>query len=129
MALAGVSIAFEFRVHADHVELECTGTYTFESTLEVYSRAFEIATREGRSAVLVDSRQVTGAPPTLMDRFQLGVHIAELQAGPGLRTRFALVGHEPMIHPQRFGEVIAKSRGAIARVFTDLDEALAWIKS
>jgi len=32
-----------------------------------------------------------------------------------------------MIHPQKFGEVIATSRGALARVFTNLDEALAWI--
>jgi hypothetical protein len=32
-----------------------------------------------------------------------------------------------MTHPQRFGEVIATSRGALARIFTDLVEALAWI--
>ncbi|MGB5131680.1 MAG: STAS/SEC14 domain-containing protein [Steroidobacteraceae bacterium] len=114
-------------MHATHVELECTGTYTLESSLQVYGQAFEIATREGRGAVLVDIRRITGGPPTLMDRYQQGVHVAELQAGPGRRTRFALVGHEPMIHPQRFGEVIATSHGAIARVFTDLDEALAWI--
>ena len=83
-----MSIEFEFRVHAAHVELTCTGTYTLESSLQVYTRAFEIAARE---------------------------------------DRVALVSNEPMIHPQRFGEVIAKSRGAQARVFTDLDEAMAWI--
>jgi len=122
-----VSVSFEFRVHANHVELECTGIYTLDSSLHVYSQAFEIASREDRDAILVDVGQVTGSPPTLMDRFQQGVHVAEQQARPGRRIRFALVGHEPMIHPQRFGEVIAKTRGATAQVFTDLDEALAWI--
>ena len=122
-----MSIEFEFRVHAAHVELTCTGTYTLESSLQVYTRAFEIAAREDRVAILVDARLVTGNPPTLMDRYQMGVHVAELESGPGPRIRVALVSNEPMIHPQRFGEVIAKSRGAQARVFTDLDEAMAWI--
>lgn len=122
-----MSMSFEVRLNAGYVVLDCTGTYTLESSLQVFEQALEIAAREGRGAVLVDTRQVTGAPPTLMDRFQQGVHVAELQSGPGPRIRLALIGHEPMIHPQRFGEVIAKSRGALARVFTDMEEALTWI--
>lgn len=122
-----MSISFEFKVHAGYVELDCTGTYTLESVLQLYAQAFEIAAREGRGAVLVDARQVTGNPPTLMDRFRQGTHVAELQAGPGLRIRLAVVGNEPMIHPQRIGEMVARSRGALARAFTDLDEAIAWV--
>ena len=120
-----MSIEFESRVHARHLELTCTGTYTLDTSLEVYTRAFEIAAREGSSAILVDARLVTGTPPTLMDRFRMGMHVGQLQSGPGKQIRVALLWYEPMIHPQKFGEIIAKSRGGQARVFTDLDEAMA----
>ncbi|MGH8134958.1 MAG: hypothetical protein ACRER4_01325 [Steroidobacteraceae bacterium] len=122
-----MSIEFESRVHAGHVELTCSGTYTLESSLEVYSRAFEIAAREARAAILVDAQQVTGTPPTLMDRFRMGMHVAKLEQNREPRIRVALLWNEPMIHPQRLGEIIAKSRGAQARVFTDRDEAMAWL--
>ena len=122
-----MSVSFEVHVHAGHVVLECTGTYTFESILQIFGRAFENAVREGRGAVLVDLRQLTGGPPTLLDRYRQIVLIAKLQSGPGPRIRFAVVGHEPMVHPHRYGDVIAMSRGALARAFTDLDEAVAWL--
>ena len=107
--------------------LEGAGTYSLESTLQVFEQAFEIAAREGRGAVLLDARQVAGGPPTIGERYDLGVHVAKLQSAQAQRIRFALLGHEPMIHPERIGEIVAVSRGALARVFTDLDEALAWI--
>lgn len=122
-----MSIAFEVRVHDGYVELACTGTYTFESSLQVFSEAFVVAEREGRAATMVDGRGITGDTPTLLERYQQATHVAALQSGPGPRVRFALVGREPLIHPQRFGEVIARSRGALARVFTDPEEAIAWL--
>lgn len=39
----------------------------------------------------------------------------------------ALLGHEPMIHREQFGEVVATTRGAVARVFTDDSLALNWL--
>jgi hypothetical protein len=38
-----------------------------------------------------------------------------------------VLGHEPMIHPERFGELVARNRGADARVFTVEAEALDWL--
>jgi hypothetical protein len=32
-----------------------------------------------------------------------------------------------MIHPDRFGEIVARNRGADARVFTDEADALQWL--
>ena len=36
-------------------------------------------------------------------------------------------GDEPLIHPDRFGEIVARNRGADTRVFTVEDEALRWL--
>lgn len=122
-----MSVSFEIKVHAGYIELECTGTYTHEAALQLYSQAFEIAVREERAAALVDVRQVTGNPPTLTEFFEQGVHVATLGSGSGTQIRFAHLADEKMTHPQRFGEVVARSHGALIRVFLDRDEAIAWI--
>jgi len=116
-------------VHAAYVELECTGTYALESSLRVFEQAFEIAAKESRRAVLVDIRLLGGSPPTFGERYDQGAHVAKLQSAQAPRIRLAVLGREPMVHPERVGEIVAVSRGALARVFTDLDEAIAWVSA
>lgn len=116
-------------MHDTYVTLECTGTYTAESSLRVFEQAFEIAARERRGAVLVDIRLLAGGPPTFGERYDQGVLVAKLQSAQASRIRLAVLGREPMVHPERIGEIVAVSRGALARVFTDPDEALAWVSA
>lgn len=124
-----MSINFAMRVHGTYVELECAGIYTLESSLEIFEQAFEIAAREGRGAVLVDVRLLAGSPPTFGERYDQGVHVAKLQSAQASRIRLALLGQEPMVHPERVGEIVAASRGALVRVFTDKDAAIAWVSA
>lgn len=122
-----MSITLETRVHPGHLLVECSGTYTIESLLRAYEQAFTLAAEAGRDAVLIDVRNVTGREPTLTERYDQAVHVADLQAAQAPRIRMALLGHEPMIHRERFGEVVASTRGAVARVFTDEGLALDWL--
>ena len=70
--------------------------------------------------VLVDVRGINGRVPTILDRFEFGVHIARNYLRVRRRgSASPCSGHEPMIHPERFGELVARNRGADARVFTD----------
>ena len=123
----GLSIAIVPTAHEDYLRLECSGTFTLEGALAAYERAFSLAAEAGRPAVLVDVRTLTGREPTMAERYQLAVSLAEIQAATQPRIRFALLGHEPMIHPERFGEIVATTRGADARVFTDEAPALRWL--
>ena len=43
------------------------------------------------------------------------------------RIRVALLGQEPIIHADRFGEIVARNRGADVRVFTVEAHALDWL--
>jgi hypothetical protein len=115
------------KAHPRHLLVECTGTYTIDSLLHVYEQAFALASGAGRDAVLIDIRNVTGREPTLTERYDQAVHVADLQSRQSPRIRMALLGHEPMIHRERFGEVVATTRGAVARVFTDESLALDWL--
>ncbi len=121
------SIAFDVHEHSTHVELTCAGTYSEDAARAVFEQAFELAGRSSRTAVLVDARMVTGRQPTMMQRYNHAIHVTELQRRQLPLIALAILGHEPMVHPERFGEIVARNRGAIARVFTDEVRARAWL--
>ena len=116
-------------VHPDYVEVTCTGLYSRKESLRVGREAYRAAARADRAAVLVDVRKISGRVPTLFDRFDFGVHIAKNYQESDPRIRLAVLGHEPMIHPERFGELVARNRGADARVFTEEGPAREWVQA
>jgi hypothetical protein len=115
------------RVHAGHVELLCTGRYSRAEAFRIGGLAFSEAAAASLRSALIDVRGVTGSIPTILDRFDVGVHIASLHLEHKPQVRLALLGHEPMIHPERFGEIVARNRGADARAFTIEAEARDWL--
>jgi len=122
-----MSLSIEQWVLDDHVRIACAGVYSVTGFRDAFSQAFAIAAAARRDAVLVDMRAVTGGPPTMSERYELAVAAAEMQASRKPRIRMAVLGHEPMVHPERFGEIVAANRGADGRVFTDEAVALEWL--
>ena len=120
-------VQIDVRVQPQHVALVVEGRYSRSEAFRVGEEAYREAARAGRQNVLVDVRKVNGRVPPLLDRFDFGVHIAEQHQAFTPRIRLAVLGHEPMIHPERFGELVARNRGADARVFTDEADALQWL--
>jgi hypothetical protein len=68
-------------VYPEHVELTCSGTFSRSEAFRVGERAFREAASAGRRSVLMDVRGVTGRVPSIFDRFDIGVHIAEQNFG------------------------------------------------
>lgn len=122
-----MSIRFITREYPEFVELVCEGIYAEEMADGIFEQAFTLAASAGRTSVLIDARGVAGRPPTLMQRYNHAIWITELYFRRLPRISLAIVGHEPMVHPQRFGEIVAVNRGAQARVFTDEAAALNWL--
>ncbi len=114
-------------VHPDYLEVACSGLYSRSESHRIGEVAFQEAARAGRNAVLIDVRRITGRVPGILDRFDIGVRIAKHYRESDPRVRLAVLGNEPMIHPDRFGELVARNRGADARVFTDAATALDWL--
>jgi hypothetical protein len=123
----GVSITATSASHPGFLRVECGGEFSQASALEVCERAFSLAAEAGRDAVLVDIRRVTGREPTMAERFEQAMRAADAQLSREPRIRAALLGHEPMVHPERFGEMVARNRGADVRVFTDETQASEWL--
>jgi hypothetical protein len=122
-----VTIEIKARKFPDHLRVECAGSFSQEAALSVFERAFTLAAEGGHEALLIDVRKMAGREPTMAERYEQAVRVAELQATQSPRVRMAMLGHEPMIHPERFGEIVATNRGAVARVFTDERAALEWL--
>jgi hypothetical protein len=123
-----MTIRVEPHVFADHVRLVASGVFALEDALRLFEQVFALASKAGLDAALIDARGLGGPEPTLTERYTLAVRTAELQATYTPRIRLAVLGHEPMIHPERFGEIVATRRGAVLRVFTDEIQALDWLQ-
>ena len=121
-------IKIAVRVHPAYVELVCTGNYSRAEALRIGNEGYRQAALADRNALLIDVRKITGRMPTMLERYDFGVHIAEQYLTSEPRVRLALLGQEPMIHPERFGELVARNRGADARVFTDESLAVDWLR-
>jgi len=76
-------------------------------------------------AMLVDLREMTGGRMSDMDRYDTGVLAARHSVG----VPIAMVASETLVDPRRFGELVARNRGLNVRVFTNMDEATAWLRS
>ena len=121
-----IEICTELRSNYAHIR--CRGQIAFDSCISGLECAFEFAANESRSAVLFDIRATAGEPPSVGERYDFGVRVAELQKGIGKGILIAIVGKEPIIDPERLAEIVAKSHGAFVGVFTDIDEAIGWIE-
>jgi len=122
-----MSLSVTTTTNVDHVRIDVAGTFSPDAIAPILERAFARAAEEGVDALLVDVRQVTGQPPTLAERYALASRVSELQAARQPRIRFAMLGVEPMIHAERFGEIVATNRGAVVKAFTDETLALSWL--
>jgi len=76
-------------------------------------------------AILIDVRELTGPRPDGMELYDLGV----LASRDIIGMPIAFVGSEAFVDPRRFGEAVARNRGLNLRVFTDMNEALVWLRA
>ena len=125
-------MTISFTVDEEHpafVRLACRGVYTRDALLSVFLQGIDGAASRNRRAVLVDIRGVEGTPPGIFERYELGVGAARTQREKTPLIIIAVVGDEPMIDPKRLGEIVFLNRGGIGKVFTEVDEAIAWLET
>ena len=113
--------------HNEYIHYYCSGPFELPAMMEVFSDVFRLASERKLGLILVDGMEIIGVPPKTMDRFRLGEYAAELCRNYGRPVRIAIAGEEPFVDPERFGETVARNRGANGKVFTDLEEAKEWL--
>lgn len=123
-----MNLRYEIREEPGHTRLDVAGEYEAGAAIKILQAGIEAALAQGHKKLLVDARQVRGNPKT-MQRFELGESIARFyhdKRGPDF-LRAAIVANEPVVDPERFGQLVANNRGLPLKVTTDFDEALRFL--
>ena len=102
-----------------------TGSVSFDEAVALVRGAIAAARSNRLRDLLVDTTGLTGfASPNTFDRFLASVEWAK-EAKSGVRL--VMVARAEMIHPQKFGVLVAANRGLVSNIFTSEAEARAWL--
>ena len=80
----------------------------------------------GATRVLVDCLQMGGSP-TMLERYALAEFLARAMVELKTFPRMAFLGKEPLVDPDRFGELVARNRGVRMRAVEQMEDALKWL--
>jgi hypothetical protein len=128
-----MSIRRELTLRATHVLVVATGIFEDSEAKLTIREAIEAAAKHNLFKILIDCRQLNGEPG-IVQRFDLAdsisryYHQSRIQSPGKPFIRLAVVGSEPLIDRDRFGEVVARNRGVPIKVTTSFDEALQWLE-
>ena len=108
-----------------------SGDFSLSEAERTFDEILEGLEQHKLSRVLVDGRQIVGNPEPL-ERFYYGKYVAEgvAKAVNGRKIdvpRFAYVLKEPVLDPNRLGEIVAINRGMRVKAFDNLKEGLWWL--
>jgi CheY-like chemotaxis protein len=102
-----------------------TGSVSFDEAVALVRGAIAVARGNRLRDLLVDTTALTGfASPNTFERFLAAVEWAK-EARYGVRL--AMVARAEIIHPQKFGVLVAANRGLVSNIFTTEAEARAWL--
>jgi hypothetical protein len=123
-----MNIELNFEVRSSYLYAKAVGVFNLKEAMDCYRRILETAAQKNLLRILFDVCALTG-DMTTMDRYVQSDFLAKemtKQENP-VSLKFAIVGNEPFLDPQRFGETVARNRGILLKVTTDINQALEWL--
>jgi len=124
------SLKYLFEIKDNYLSVSVSGHFSLADSMKIYTEALEILVEKNLSKLFFDVRKVKGKVST-MDRYYLG-EFAALESikymEKGLQFyAVAFYGIEPIIDPDRFGELVARNRGLNLKVTSDKKVALLFL--
>ena len=123
-----MAIKLAMEEKSNHLHVKCNGEFEAVAFLDACKEALAFACEKKIAAVLIDVRNLTGDVFTTMERYEFGKAFAEYQIRLPIVICAAVLGKEPLIDPDRFAETVALNRGALGKVFTNIEEATNWLE-
>ena len=117
-------------VEEDFLLISASGNYSLLKANNLFKLAIDNGLSHNKSKILIDVTDITGSIP-FFNRFQYAEFLSKYKAKHALGKvrRIAVVGKEPIIDKERFGETVATNRGTNVRVFADIPTASIWINN
>jgi hypothetical protein len=121
---------YSISINSDQHFLRVTveGWFSLQNAIEILTTAIDHALLHEKKSLLIDVNKLTGSI-SLTDRFRFSETITGyyIQHALGKIGKIAVVGQEPIVDPNRFGETVARNRGLNVFVFTDTEQAIQWL--
>jgi len=127
-----MSLKLKIEFVKTHLYAICSGEFNLNEALSIFNEVLTTASEKNISKVLIDYRESTGQFSTI-DRYEYAEKTTEcwrgfIISGKIKTIKLAYVGKTPIIDPARFGETVAKNRGAFNFIVTEnIEEALEWL--
>jgi hypothetical protein len=108
------------------------GEFSLAEAQKTFVEMLEVIAQHKTEKVLFDGRRLVGNPK-FIERFFYGKFAAQAvmeftDRGVSSLTQFAYVLEIPMLEPQRFAEIVARSRGMNVKAFDNIHDSHRWLK-
>jgi len=132
LKLKRTPMKYSFTEKDNYLSVNVSGYFSLYDAKKMFTEGLEMLVENNISKILFDAYKVKGKITT-MDRYDLAEYAAIEAINfilKGLsKLSVAFYGVEPIIDPERFGELVAKNRGLNVKVTTDKKEALQFLKN
>ena len=130
MQKADSQFDIEITVKDDFLLISVRGNYSLSNANNLFKLAIDNSLSHNKSKILIDITDITGSIP-FFNRFLFSEVLWNYirKHALGKVNRIAVVGKEPIVDKEKFGEIVAKNRGVNVRVFTDRSKASNWINN
>ncbi len=108
-----------------YILFDFSGEFSPDAGKQCIDAMVEACTEAQIPRALLDCRSMTGEIE-IMESFMVAKYGVKMI---GSISKFALVGREDQMFPDNFVENVAVNRGINLKLFTDVEEAIHWLKN
>ena len=123
-------LKYSFLVKDSYLSVTVSGHFSLSDVKIMYTDALESLLDNKFSKLFFNAYKVKGKVTTI-DRYYFGEFAAfeslEYMRKGLLKIAVSVYGREPIIDPERFGEIVARNRGLNLKVTTNKNEALQFL--
>jgi SpoIIAA-like len=119
-----VDLKIETELQGNVLFVTATGTLSFEPALRLWKEIFDTAAEKHSNSILANALAVDGVLTTY-EWYSLALELIQYLKLRQMNPKIAVVGNPPTI--EKFGVLVAQTRGMKAEVFSSQQEALKWL--
>jgi hypothetical protein len=119
-----MSYHLEIKKTKGYLHIAFSGPFSPAAAMESVDAMVAACAREDCTKVLFDCRPMTG-DLKMVDQFDVGQYGASKIPRS---VKVAMLGREDQISPDRFFQTVARNRGVRVTVFSEIDDAIKWLK-
>lgn len=127
MRESGIKMSFEFLAENDILVMTLHGKYTYEDSLPIREQSVQLMHKHKLRLILVDLRDAYLDFSTY-EFFEFCISFQQ-RFPPDTRHAVVYSTRYDDVSNLAFAENVSRNRGIILKIFTDVDEARAWLRS